>query len=181
MKAPAYSIHAFGLKYRFFLRAFTKFLLIGCLFIPASARTETWQGQVIRVTDGDSLVVDRGDGRKIKVRVAEIDAPEHGQPFADVARRHAEQLVGKRMVQIHEKERDRYDRVVGWVKCDGLEDFGKEMVRVGLAWRHVRYGKNPELTRLEKEARQRRIGLWSEPNPTPPWVWKQAHPHPEWK
>ncbi|MBF0163199.1 MAG: thermonuclease family protein [Magnetococcales bacterium] len=165
------------MKHRIFLHLFTKFLLIGCSCIPWPAWAESWQGQVIRVMDGDSLVVDRGDGRQIKVRVAEIDAPEHGQPFADVARRHAEQLVGKRMVRIREKERDRYDRVVGWVSRSGLEDFGKEMVRVGLAWRHVRYGKDPELTRLEREARQRKIGLWSEPHPTPPWAWKRTHPN----
>ncbi|MEO5345624.1 MAG: thermonuclease family protein [Magnetococcus sp. YQC-9] len=142
--------------------------------MPDLALANDWQGRVLQVTDGDTLVVEH-NGQKEKLRVAEIDAPEHGQPFFEEAKAYATRLLDKQMVWIHEKERDRYGRMVGWVSRKGLEDFGAEMVRSGLAWRHIHYSKSASLARLEKEARQRKVGLWSQPDPTPPWVWKHEH------
>ena len=31
-----------------------------------------------------------------------------------------------------------------------------------------------ELARLESEARAARLGLWSQPNPVPPWEWRKG-------
>ncbi|MBF0628823.1 MAG: thermonuclease family protein [Magnetococcales bacterium] len=142
---------------------------------PSWGWAEEWRGRVVRVTDGDTLVVARAGGEE-RIRVAEIDTPEHGQPFAAEAKAFTAQMVDQKRVRVREKERDRYGRLVAWVTPEGeQQELGVALVRAGLAWRHIYYSKNRQLAKLEQEARNRKTGLWSEPNPTPPWVWKRNH------
>jgi len=47
------------------------------------------------------------------------------------------------------------------------------MVRDGFAWRYVRYDKAGEFTDAEREAREKRRGLWADPNPVPPWEYRR--------
>ncbi|MBF0165734.1 MAG: thermonuclease family protein [Magnetococcales bacterium] len=129
---------------------------------------------VVRIVDGDTLEV-AGDGRHEKIRLAGIDTPEHGQPFAEEAKAYTTRLVERHKVQVREKERDRYGRLVAWVTRPGHEELGASLVRAGLAWRHKYYSRDRHLAELERKARTRGLGLWSDPAPTPPWVWKRDH------
>jgi len=53
--------------------------------------------------------------------------------------------------------------------------FNREMVRSGYAWWYRKYAPGDrELERLESEAREAKRGLWSQPNPTPPWDWRNG-------
>ncbi|MBF0614257.1 MAG: thermonuclease family protein [Magnetococcales bacterium] len=145
---------------------------------PGMLAAGEWRGRVERVLDGDTLRVERAKGVE-KIRLAGVDTPEHGQPFAEEARTYAVRLVEKRLVWVREKERDRFGRLVAWVTPEGGEELGLSLVRAGLAWRHQYFSDDHQLKRLEQSARSRRIGLWSDPQPTPPWVWKQTHPRRE--
>jgi endonuclease YncB( thermonuclease family) len=44
------------------------------------------------------------------------------------------------------------------------------MVRDGMAWR---YDKGDEFTAAEREAREKRRGLWADPNPVAPWEYQR--------
>lgn len=45
-----------------------------------------------------------------------------------------------------------------------------ELVKAGLAWWYAHYAKHDSrLADAEAEARKGRRGLWSDPNPVPPW------------
>ncbi|MBF0438116.1 MAG: thermonuclease family protein [Magnetococcales bacterium] len=162
-------IHRLSVKGRMFLTVVCTFVMF---LLASPLLADDWQGWVSRVVDGDTLVVDRG-ARKEKIRLAGIDAPEHGQPFAEEAKRFIERRVRHQVVLIREKERDRYGRLVAWVTQFGEEELGAALVRAGLAWRHIYYSKDPNLMALERKARQERLGLWSQINPTPPWIWKR--------
>jgi endonuclease YncB( thermonuclease family) len=35
-----------------------------------------------------------------------------------------------------------------------------------------RFLRDPRIAELEREAQQARVGIWSEPNPVPPWKWR---------
>jgi micrococcal nuclease len=48
-------------------------------------------------------------------------------------------------------------------------NLNKALLRAGLAWHYREYSRDPLLTALEMEARAEKKGLWSDPNPIPPW------------
>jgi hypothetical protein len=70
-----------------------------------------------------------------------------------------------------EVDQDRYGRVVGRVYVEGL-DVNADMVRQGHAWVYRKYATDPELYRLEREAKQQRRGLWASDGNIPPWQWR---------
>ena len=55
---------------------------------------------------------------------------------------------------------------------DGL-DVSEEQVRRGMAWVYRTYSKDPQLLRLEADAREARLGLWADATPVPPWEWRR--------
>jgi endonuclease YncB( thermonuclease family) len=50
--------------------------------------------------------------------------------------------------------------------------MGHELVKEGLAWSRPDISQGQSLGEVEQLARAERKGLWSEPNPVPPWEWK---------
>lgn len=147
------------------------------------AEAMRFEGKVVSVSDGDSIVVLDSERKRIRVHLNGIDAPEKGskdvpgQPYADKARVHLSGLVkGKRAVVVWHKQ-DKYYRIIGQVSVDGM-DIGLAQLRAGLAWVYVDYIKEvPEPDRTayleaEKEARTACVGLWQGSDPMPPWDWR---------
>ncbi|MEY4931829.1 MAG: hypothetical protein RLZZ403_149 [Pseudomonadota bacterium] len=134
-----------------------------------------WSARVIRVRDGDSLLV-RAGGRDVEVRLADVDAPERGQPHADQARKALIDLLQRRDVMVEVLDTDTYKRKVARVRRvpDGL-DINAEVVRAGNAWVFRRYLRDPSLLALEDSARERRAGLWALPEDQriPPWTYRE--------
>jgi micrococcal nuclease len=70
---------------------------------------------------------------------------------------------------------DRYSRIVGIVFV-GKTDVDEELVKNGLVWVYVHYCKSWFCSRwlkMEVQARADKIGLWSHPNPMPPWEYRR--------
>ncbi|MDC3237363.1 nuclease [bacterium] len=42
-----------------------------------------------------------------------------------------------------------------------------------MAWDYKHYSRDPELAKLEFDARGKRVGLWKEPNQIAPWEWRK--------
>ncbi len=53
------------------------------------------------------------------------------------------------------------------------EDLSLALLRAGLAWHFKKYDRNPILAAAEIEAREGGTGLFSQPDPVPPWSWRQ--------
>ena len=70
---------------------------------------------------------------------------------------------------------DRYGRLVARVILPDGRDLSVELVKAGLAWHYKKYSDDEELARLEDEVRKAKRGLWSEPEPVPPWEWRKAY------
>ena len=49
--------------------------------------------------------------------------------------------------------------------------LNKELLKAGFAWHYKRYAKDRDLAMFEEEARAKKIGLLSDPNPFPPREW----------
>lgn len=159
------------------------------LFIPVASGAENVPekiiGKVIYVDDGDTLTLMVAPDNKRIIRLTDVDAPETGkpaygklgQPFSQVAKANLQHLVGGKTVEAHCYERDRYGRIVCRVFTDGL-DVSLEQIRAGLGWTNTVAGKkfvrDDKAYALETEAKEKRKGLWSQPNPVPPWEWRRA-------
>lgn len=148
-----------------------------CLLSALSVHAASFTGRVVKVADGDTLTVLTADSQQHKIRLAEIDTPETGhgskkpgQPFGQVAKKYASDLAAGKQVRVDVVDKDRYGRIVGRVILPGGSSLNARMVGAGLAWVYRQYAKDPELYRLEEDARTAQIGLWSDPTPVPPWV-----------
>lgn len=129
---------------------------------------------VVAIADGDTLTArcgEPGTYQQVKVRLAEIDAPEKRQAFGNVSRQHLAALCFQRHATIRPQTTDRYRRTVARVECNG-QDASLEQVRSGLAWAYTKYLTDPAVAQAETEARAAGRGLWSDPNPMPPWQWR---------
>jgi endonuclease YncB( thermonuclease family) len=136
--------------------------------LPTLAET----GRVVRIYDGDTVDV-LIDQTPVRVRLADIDAPERGQPYNRRARQALSALVFKRDVEVRQNGKDRYGRTLAHLLVDDM-DVSAEMVRLGFAWVYRRYTQDAALLALEAEARAEQRGLWAERTPTPPWEYRAA-------
>ena len=127
-------------------------------------------GKVVGIADGDTLTV-LHELEPIKVRLAEVDAPEKGQPFGQRSRQSLAELCFQRMAVVSVRGRDRYGRTIGVVHCEGV-NAGSEQLRRGLAWVYTRFATDPALMPLQEEAQNARRGLWSDAAPVAPWEWR---------
>jgi hypothetical protein len=66
---------------------------------------------------------------------------------------------------------DRYGRTVATVYVDGI-DVNAEQVRRRMAWVYRKYARDWDLYEFEAEARTARRGVWTDPDPVPPWEWR---------
>ncbi|EHL99403.1 nuclease-like protein [Acetobacteraceae bacterium AT-5844] len=150
-------------------RAFLASLLL-IAAIPAWA--EELRGRVVAIADGDTLTLLTAERRQMRIRLHGIDAPERRQPFGTRAREALSELAFRKEVRVVVMDVDRYGRTVGRIYA-GSVDVNAEMVRQGMAWVYTRYNRDPELPRLEAEAKAARRGLWRDAKPVPPWEWRR--------
>ena len=105
-------------------------ILSGSIF--AEPTSKVVHAQVLQIVDGDSVTVSM-DGELERVRLADIDAPEHDQPFSTDSRQSLFDLCLWVHAELTSNSRDHYGRTIARVKCNGV-DVNAEQVRRGLAW-----------------------------------------------
>lgn len=130
-------------------------------------------GKVVKIKDGDTVVILDENNTQHTIRVADIDCPEKGQPFGKAAKWFvSEQIFGK-TVLVKEKNKDRYGRIVGYVLYDG-KNLSLELLKEGLSWHYKYYSDDEEMAHLEAEARKHKKGLWADKNPINPYEWRKG-------
>jgi len=153
-------------------------LLFLAWVVAGSAAAETLRGVVIVVIDGDTVLFKpdhtQPSGRAfLKIRLADVDAPEHDQPYGDAATHALAARVLNQRVEVDTVATDVYGRTIARIRVDD-EEVGADLVRRGLAWSATRCRREPALKAAQRQARQARRGLWQDAAPTPPWVWRRA-------
>jgi len=150
-------------------------LLALLLFLPACVLAESFIAGSVIVLDGDTVLVRREAGvRPMKVRLAEIDAPEKGQDFGEAAKQSLAELLSGRQVRIDPVAVDTYGRLVARLYT-GEDSVNAEMVRRGMAWEYSLHHANREYLYLQEDARQARRGLWAQRDPVSPSQWRKLH------
>jgi micrococcal nuclease len=152
-------------------------LALVLLLAGGAAWAETLAGVVIVVIDGDTVLFkpDRYGAASrafLKVRLVGIDAPEANQPHGEAATRSLKEMALQRRASLEIVATDTYGRKLGRLSVGALQ-VNAELVRRGHAWASSR-GSDASLRGLQHESQRARRGLWQEPDPTPPWVWRRA-------
>jgi micrococcal nuclease len=129
---------------------------------------------VVRVIDGDTLVVGRGE----RIRLLGVDAPEMAsedeaaQPWAREATRYLKHRTVDQVVSLEYERgmfRDRYGRILAYVHLDS-HLVNAELIHAGYARAHTGhvYQRWAQFLKLEREARQAERGLWETKRPVNP-------------
>jgi len=149
-----------------------------CVFVfgmCGMVQAEEFDARVIAVMDGDTVMVLR-DGHKIKIRLANIDAPESAQEFGKESRQSLLNQVLKKQVHINSRAVDTYGRMIAEIRVDN-HSVNEEQVRSGMAWEYSHFHRDKKYLALQGEAQQAHRGLWgSASNPVQPEQWRKLHP-----
>jgi len=143
---------------------------------PGSAPIQAvFTGRVVGVTDGDTLTLLDAQNVQHTIRLAEIDAPERGQPWGNRSKETLSALVFGKTVTVRQTDTDRYERVVGRVFAEGV-DVNLAMIERGPAWAYRQYLTDDTLIGVEARARDARVGLWSMSavQTVAPWEWRRG-------
>lgn len=157
------------------MRAFLA-LLLASLFFSTNIRAEEVIGRVVDIADGDTLTILVSEHKQIKVRLAEIDAPEKSQPFGQRSKQALSEMCFDKYAVLNKTDTDRYGRTVAIVNCAGI-NANVEQIRTGWAWAYRKYLHDQSLLGLENEARNAKRGLWIDNNPVPPWKYRKLKRH----
>jgi len=168
------------------MRSSVLFLLLASMV--ATVQAGQFSATVIAVLDGDTVMVLRNSGPAVKVRLADIDAPEKDQPGGIESTRSLSELVLHKQVILNTRATDTYGRLVAHLEVGG-NSVNEEQVRRGMAWaavgwRRSRLPAGIPITgersgkiyiELQSEAQRSKRGLWSGAGIMEPSQWRKQH------
>jgi endonuclease YncB( thermonuclease family) len=149
------------------------------LLLSGPILAETIDGRVVGVHDGDTITVLDSTKTQHKIRLAGIDAPELKQAFGHASKKHLSDLVYDRGVTLDCGKTDKYKREVCVVMIDG-KDANLAQIEAGMAWWYRKYQKEQSARQktdyeaAEVVAKEARIGLWQDAEPTAPWDFRKG-------
>ena len=155
-------------------RVFATISIIITLLLILPTLSLAAQHKVIRVVDGDTIVVTY-KGKYEKVRLLCVNTPEsvhpdkkQNIPMGKVASNYAKKrLKGKYAdLEFEGPFRGRYGRLLAYVFVDGV-NFNLELVREGLSPYYIKYGLSQqydkEFREAEQYARNHGLNIWGDP------------------
>jgi endonuclease YncB( thermonuclease family) len=148
------------------------------MLYAGGVQAQTISGFVTAITDGDTLFLLDAQKQQHKIRIAGIDAPEKVQAFGSKSTANLGRLAFNKNAVAECPKTDRYGRLVCKVTVAG-QDVGLQQVADGMAWWFRKYSKEQsqqdqaDYEQAETMAKLRRLGLWGDANPVPPWDWRK--------
>ena len=155
-----------------------KLIISFLLFLTLPVLAHSGQYKVIRVVDGDTIVI-RYNGKYEKVRLLCVNTPEsvhpdkkQNIPMGKVASKYTEKKLTGKDVNLEfeiKKLRGNYGRLLAYVFVDG-QNFNMDLVRQGLSPYYTKYGKSEKydagFRTAEKQARKEKLNIWGDPELT---------------
>lgn len=146
------------------------------LFISLNVLAKDLEGKIVGVSDGDTatMLIEQPNGKlTVRIRLAQIDAPEKSQPWGQKSKQALSDLIYNKTIRAEVETKDRYGRVVANL-YDGDVWVNLRMVDNGHAWMYRQYSNNLQIAQSESQAKQSGLGLWSLPEAEriPPWEWR---------
>ena len=156
---------------RRYLKSFAACLAVAC---SVNSSADPLTGKVVGVTDGDTLTV-LVDRQPIRVRFAEIDTPERGQPGQTGRSRRCRTRCSARSSSFRSwipiATAAQWPRSTGTAATSTGRWYGR-----GQAWVYRKDMRDPSLLEDERKAREAEAGLWALPEAqrVPPWEWRHG-------
>ncbi len=151
-------------------------IAIALTLMGTAASADTLTGRVIDIADGDTLTLLVGR-QPYKIQIVAIDAPERYQTWGDQSRTNLSRLTLNRTAVANCSRLERLDHQACQVTVNDI-DIGLQQIREGMAW-WLRQDAHAQSTddqsayeSSELMAKMRRMGLWGETNPVPPWEFR---------
>ncbi|MFY0644255.1 MAG: thermonuclease family protein [Bacteroidia bacterium] len=154
-----------------------KYLILAIIMLAACIEAEKSEFLEVRyVIDGDTIIVEDGSNKGIKVRLIGINAPESRdykhrkkEAFGEESSDFLKQLLENQKVQLSYdvEELDQYGRHLAYVYLENGKMVNNIMLRAGYAElmtinpnvRHVSM-----FVQSQTFARENRLGIWSQPD-----------------
>lgn len=139
-----------------------------------SLAQEGFFAKVVGIDDGDTIDVLAAGNVQYRIRLAGIDAPEHGQAYGTKSSQNLGGLIYGKQVNLDCGNEESYGRKVCKVLLPGGEDAGLDQVKAGLAWHYKQYAfaQTPSDRQVyaaaEDSAREAHLGLWTDAHPVQP-------------
>lgn len=149
-----------------------KHILYIIFFLYTSISFSQLTGRVIKIKDGDTIVILDSSFKQHTIRIADIDCPEKNQPFGKKAKWFVSDEIYLSSVKVKEKGKDRYGRIIGYVLYKN-KNLSEELLKNGLAWHYKKYSKSKSFQSLEDRAKKNRVGLWQDNKAVAPWKWRK--------
>lgn len=152
-------------------------LAVTLCFLSASPAW-AWKAVVESVVDGDTFWARREDGQRVKIRLYGVDCPESNQAFGQEAKAFSEHVLYGKRVDLVTESIDQYGRTVATVYLENTHVLQEEILRSGMAWLYGQFCRQPQCLywrMLEVAAREGKSGLWADPAPEAPWVWRHSY------
>jgi len=150
--------------------------------IPAGLREVAptiLKGKLSRTWGGDNFEVGEKEQLHYFLLVG-VDCPEPGQPFFEEACDHLINTCSDHEIEMKVLRYDEYKREIGhaWVTDSSGKrvNLAIDLLSKGLGWYGGEEFEGSDRYReIMESAREKKLGLWSQPNPTPPWEhWKNT-------
>jgi len=157
------------------------FLLTGCekIFDDTGEKDET-TAKVIKVKDGDSVILQYSNGDQQESRIHGIDAPEYNQPFGKESKNLLSKMVLGESLRVKVLLRDKYKRdLVVMFPKSSMVSVNQSLVEQGAAWvfrqKTPQWDSEKKLLELQEKAKKNEVGLWGLPRPLAPWEWRERY------
>ncbi len=148
-------------------------VLLALLIIPSTALAAGFSARVIGVVDGDTIEVLRNERRE-RIELHGIDCPERGQPYGKRAAQATSDLIVGKQVEIVKRGTDRDKHIVADVLLQDGRNLNQSLVLNGWCWWSRQYAANDlALQQAEEVAKVTKKGLWADPDPVPPWLYRR--------
>jgi len=157
--------------------------LLGCQTQVNDKNGQILSGKVINVIDGDTVTIRDVNYEEHRIRLGEIDSPEKGQEYGKESAAETKKLLINQQVNVFWKKKDNFTwkttdrqekrgRIIGGIYI-GERFINRELVERGAAWHYKEFSSDETLTQAEASAKKNKYGLWSNPNPIPPWKYRK--------
>lgn len=148
-------------------------LLLCCL--PGLVVADQISCRAVSISEGDTFTCLSTENKRLRVRLAEIDAPERKQPYGAEAKQVLSDLILEKQLILHIQALDRYGRTLARAYVGG-RDVNYILVEQGAAWAYTKQLKDHRLQDAETLARNMGKGLWRLPAQSivAPWDWRYA-------